>query len=1069
MERRIKKLNKKMAAWAIVLTILLSMIAIPIKPIGAENIIIVPDDYPTIQQAVNAANWGDTIFVKKDTYNERVTVDKPLTLLGEDRDRTIIETTIISASYIPIIYITSNDVTVKNFTIQKGDGVGISKANSITISENHIRWSEEYGIYMGFSEGNIIENNIIEENYGGILVTSKNVIRDNTIESNEIGVWGVCKGGNILQGNELINNTRSFVLTWDYPPSLSDCMNDIDTSNTIDGKPIYYMVNHESKTVPEDAGYIVLVDCTGILVKDLNLTRNSPGILVAFSTECKLENLKIHDVWSPNNPYGIQTIFSQKISISRNLIEGAVGAWDSNGINITRNTITPSGEITYGIYLRNSDSCRITDNDCNMHACIYGGRLQIWGTHNLVAKNVVRSGSIELSRRGSSNRVEFNELIGGVGIHIDGKSHVVCRNRISDGGGIVLAGPLPGEEKAVSNNLIFENEVVNSGCGILGGGVSNKIYHNNFINNAIQAKEHARTSNYYDDGYPSGGNYWSDHEFVDEYSGSNQDIPGSDGICDTPYIIEGYHQDKYPLMKPFSLEHVIEIVEIKYQPWNLINNPFADISEARDYVEHFVENDEPEEEYGTIPMNITLTNTGSEPAENVVVEATISGVAALASLDESNIENDYVHIHPFEYPYFLSVGTINPTSTVTITLDMPVKYASIFAGIFKYNEEDEVDILFIIIELDVSLEISGDNTNRIQESRKARGVVDPFDLTGDILYGILSRLKDKMLEDVYDLIEEYILSIVLGATTESFTAIAGQKHIFDTTIQPDTTSFTISTLLPAGVSLVQLALTIGALTIGITSTAVYGFATLIVKPPGLQPGDAKIIIETASPDVTFTLTVIKISERDTTKPVANAGGDQTVDEDTVVTFDASASYDDVDIVECEWTFTNSESKTLTGANPIYVFERPGTYIVTLKVSDEARNYDTDTVTITVFDVTKPTANFGYSTSDLMASLDASESFDNVGIVEYKWDFGDGNSGTGMVTTHAYSEPGNYNVSLTVKDAAENSDEISISVTATSDEGVPFLWMLLGIVGVAVAGIGLAGFYRIRTNASKRKT
>jgi hypothetical protein len=54
----------------------------------------------------------------------------------------------------------------------------------------------------------------------------------------------------------------------------------------------------------------------------------------------------------------------------------------------------------------------------------------------------------------------------------------------------------------------------------------------------------------WDDGYPSGGNYWSDYAGIDNYSGANQDQPGSDGIGDIPYIIDPYHVDNYPLITP---------------------------------------------------------------------------------------------------------------------------------------------------------------------------------------------------------------------------------------------------------------------------------------------------------------------------------------------------------------------------------------------------------------------------------------------------------------------------------------------------------------------------------------
>jgi len=76
---------------------------------------------------------------------------------------------------------------------------------------------------------------------------------------------------------------------------------------------------------------------------------------------------------------------------------------------------------------------------------------------------------------------------------------------------------------------------------------NNRIYHNSFINNSPQARDNG--SNYWDNGYPSGGNYWSDYTGVDNYMGENQNIPGSDGVGDTPYNISGgSNRDRYPLV-----------------------------------------------------------------------------------------------------------------------------------------------------------------------------------------------------------------------------------------------------------------------------------------------------------------------------------------------------------------------------------------------------------------------------------------------------------------------------------------------------------------------------------------
>jgi len=62
-------------------------------------------------------------------------------------------------------------------------------------------------------------------------------------------------------------------------------------------------------------------------------------------------------------------------------------------------------------------------------------------------------------------------------------------------------------------------------------------------------------ANYWDDGYPSGGNYWGDYSGNDIYSGSYQNETGSDGIGDTPYIIHGEKaaEDRYPFLEPLVI------------------------------------------------------------------------------------------------------------------------------------------------------------------------------------------------------------------------------------------------------------------------------------------------------------------------------------------------------------------------------------------------------------------------------------------------------------------------------------------------------------------------------------
>ena len=103
------------------------------------------------------------------------------------------------------------------------------------------------------------------------------------------------------------------------------------------------------------------------------------------------------------------------------------------------------------------------------------------------------------------------------------------------------------------DNRITENYIIeNSNTGIwLESSSMNRIYHNSLINNKYQVYS-CESTNIWDDSYPSGGNYWSDYTGVDLYSGPNQDQPGSDGIGDSPYVIDENNVDRYPLMQPWK-------------------------------------------------------------------------------------------------------------------------------------------------------------------------------------------------------------------------------------------------------------------------------------------------------------------------------------------------------------------------------------------------------------------------------------------------------------------------------------------------------------------------------------
>jgi parallel beta-helix repeat protein len=110
---------------------------------------------------------------------------------------------------------------------------------------------------------------------------------------------------------------------------------------------------------------------------------------------------------------------------------------------------------------------------------------------------------------------------------------------------IKLAGS---SNNAITGNIITDNRWYSIRSD--NSSDSNIIHHNNFINNNQNVFDEGK--NIWDNGYPSGGNFWDDYTGSDTFSGPGQNIPGSDGIGDIPYSVPVGNRDNYPLMHPRS-------------------------------------------------------------------------------------------------------------------------------------------------------------------------------------------------------------------------------------------------------------------------------------------------------------------------------------------------------------------------------------------------------------------------------------------------------------------------------------------------------------------------------------
>lgn len=169
-------------------------------------------------------------------------------------------------------------------------------------------------------------------------------------------------------------------------------------------------------------------------------------------------------------------------------------------------------------------------------------------SNNIISGNNMGAHSPGVWLHGSSNNVIRGNTIQchSYGLRLDGSSfNTFSENSITQSyeSNVYLC--------SSSNNTFSGNNITKGELyGIwLSESYNNKFYRNNFIDNAQQVHiEISGYSNFWDNGYPSGGNCWSDLAGTDSYSGPYQNQTGSDGLSDFPYVIDEDNQDQYPLM-----------------------------------------------------------------------------------------------------------------------------------------------------------------------------------------------------------------------------------------------------------------------------------------------------------------------------------------------------------------------------------------------------------------------------------------------------------------------------------------------------------------------------------------
>ncbi len=220
-----------------------------------------PENYSSIQEAIHDVAPGGTVFVYSGVYYEDIVINKKMKVIGEDKNSTII------------------DACGKNVAVKiMCDGVCFE--NFFVTNATDLYWPDiwELGALSIINSYNVsIVNNRFTKNFIAILL----------LHSHECVV-----SGNDMQGCGIV--------VWDGPGrgNLEAFLHNIDQSNQVNNKTVYYYRNETAINHNEDAGQIIFVNCQNSRVMQVSIDNVSAGIQVCYSMNITIENCTLVDIKS---------------------------------------------------------------------------------------------------------------------------------------------------------------------------------------------------------------------------------------------------------------------------------------------------------------------------------------------------------------------------------------------------------------------------------------------------------------------------------------------------------------------------------------------------------------------------------------------------------------------------------------------------------------------------------------------------------------------------------------------------------------------------------------------------